>query len=172
MALLKDIQASSDHSRIVRTTPTKSAFRKGDIVEFTIESSHAGYLYLIMSGTDGETFDLLFPNRLDRNNLIPANQKISLPRASWEVTAEGPAGVNHILAIVSETPRDFSVIGLQPSGPFSTVPNTPMSAGDIMRTTESAQEALDPICQDALPASAAECSGRYSAQLFELKEID
>jgi hypothetical protein len=45
-----------------------------------IDSERSGYVYLLMTGPDGKTFDLLFLNHLNRNHRIEAGKSPSLPR--------------------------------------------------------------------------------------------
>lgn len=117
---LLDIYNSRDDRRSVSLQSAKSAFRIGkDDVDFSLTSSHAGYAYLLMVGSDGKSFDMLFPNQLDSANAVEAGQTLRLPRPNWQIKAGGPAGRNHLLAIVADSPREFASIGMQPAGPFS-----------------------------------------------------
>lgn len=119
---LLDIYNSRDDRRSVSLQSAKSAFRIGkDDVDFSLTSSHAGYAYLLMVGSDGKSFDMLFPNQLDSANAVEAGQTLRLPRPNWQIKAGGPAGRNHLLAIVAESPREFASIGMQPAGPFSMI---------------------------------------------------
>ena len=119
---LLDIYNSRDDRRSVSLQSAKSAFRIGkDAVEFSLTSSHAGYAYLLMVGSDGKSFDMLFPNQLDSANAVEAGQTLRLPRPNWQIKAGGPAGTNHLLAIVADSPREFASIGMQPAGPFSMI---------------------------------------------------
>jgi hypothetical protein len=119
---LLDIYNSRDDRRSVSLQSAKSAFRIGkDDVDFSLTSSHAGYAYLLMVGSDGKSFDMLFPNQLDSANAVEAGQTLRLPRPNWQIKAGGPAGRNHLLAIVADSPREFAKIGMQPAGPFSMI---------------------------------------------------
>src|SRR5688572_28730216 len=119
---LLDIYNSRDDRRSVSLSSAKSAFRIGkDDVDFSLTSSHAGYAYLLMVGSDGKSFDMLFPNQLDSANAVEAGQTLRLPRPNWQIKAGGPAGRNHLLAIVADSPREFAKIGMQPAGPFSMI---------------------------------------------------
>jgi hypothetical protein len=73
-------------------------------------------VYLYTGGTEKSHLYLLFPNRIDPNNRIKAGVELSLPRASWNITASGPPGVNQIVVMVSRSPRDMSETGLKLSG--------------------------------------------------------
>ena len=153
----------------------KPSFRIGqDNVEFKLTSSHAGYVYLLMVGSDGKTFDMIFPNKLDQNNRIEAGQTLDLPRKEWEIQAGGPAGKNHLLAIVSDSPRDFTKLGMQPAGPFSIAQATPVAAKDIVLVTLNAPSAESTDCQAAsmrnLKVAETGCSSAYGAALTTVLE--
>ena len=44
-----------------------------------MRSSHDGYVYLVMLGSDRRSFHLLFPNGLDRDNAPNAGSPLVLP---------------------------------------------------------------------------------------------
>lgn len=71
----------------------------------TVRSARGGYLTLLQRGTDGKE-DILFPNALDPNNRIEADQPFTLPRAHWKLSATPPAGEGRLLAVVTERPLD------------------------------------------------------------------
>ena len=173
---LKDIYANRDDRRTVTLTSGKPAFRiNRDDVDFTLTSSHAGHLYLLMVGSDGKTFDMLFPNSLDQNNAVSAGQTLRLPRANWMVKAGGPAGKNHLLAIVTEAPRDFSKTGLSPAGPFSIVAASNTASKDIQRAMSRSANAGSKDC-DTAPADRTlvvqrKCSDAYGAAMIVLEEV-
>lgn len=87
-----------------------------DALDFSVTTSKAGYLTILQVGSDGKTFNRLFPNELDQNNYIQPGT-VRLPHASWALKAGGPAGTSHLLAVVSDTPRDFAA-GMREEGPF------------------------------------------------------
>lgn len=188
---LQDIHANRDARRQVTLNPSQPAYRIGkDYVQFDIYSSHAGHVYLLMLGSDGKTFDLLFPNRKDADNRIEAGTTLQLPRASWRVKPGGPAGVNHVLALVSDAPRDFSGLELRSAGPFSLVATTLSNTRGLRLLSENA--AQTPSCKqrartrslfiedaEATPAPKATempadpaCSSSYGAALVGIEEID
>jgi hypothetical protein len=173
---LLDIYNRRDDRRLVTLTPAKSALTIGqDKFEVSLTSREAGYVYLLMVGSDGKTFDMLFPNALDKNNTIAAGETLRLPRADWEVTAHGPAGKNFLLAIVSDAPRDFARLGMQPAGPFSVVDATPIAAKDIVLASSSSANASTHECAEApLKRSLAvqkKCSNAYGAALVTVEEV-
>ncbi len=108
-AALADLHAQRDPGHEVTVNAPKQALRIGvDLLDLTVKSSRAGYLYVLLLGSDETTFTLLFPNSIDEENLIDAGTSLRLPRPHWQVTAAGPAGSNQLLAIVSPTRRDLS----------------------------------------------------------------
>jgi len=177
LAVLKDIHANRDDRRLVRLSPDKPAYKvKRDRVRFTLQSSHSGYVYLLMVGSDGKHFDLLFPNKKDNRNIIQADEIWTLPRPHWAIRAGGPAGTNHLLALVSDTPRDFAGLGMRPVGPFSVLGASPSSARDIQLVTAGSSQAESTECsmsgEHRTLDIADSCSDAYGADLINLIEID
>jgi hypothetical protein len=175
LAALQDIYNSRDDRRLVTLSSAKPVLKIGvDTVDFTLSSREGGYVYLLMVGSDGQTFDLLFPNRIDRNHQIEAGGTLRLPRASWQLSAGGPPGKNTLLAIVTDNPRDFSAAGLKPAGPFSAV--EAVAAKDIQLVTVGADRPPEAEC--ANPASGTRnltiskrCSTGYAAALLTIEEV-
>jgi len=123
LATLKDIEAQRNPRRKVEVTLSKPTMKIGkDALELTVRSSHDGHVYLVMLGSDAKSFYVLFPNGLDAENRIKANQTLRLPRPDWKLMAQGPAGTNQLLVVVSDTPRD--VKALRESPPTSAAPFT------------------------------------------------
>lgn len=174
---LRDIYNNRDDRRVVTLSADNKRLRIGrDSVGFDLTSSEAGYVYLLMVGSDGKTFDLLFPNKLDQNNYIDANQTIHLPRSSWAIQAQGPLGTDHLLAVVADSARDFSKLGAEPSGPFSVVNANPAVAKDIQLVTLNSPSAASEECNDNAPRTrnlvlVKKCSNAYGAALLTLDEV-
>lgn len=173
---LKDIFAQRDDRRTVSVVPSQRSFKIGkDKVAFSITSSHPGYLYLLMVGSDGKTFDMLYPNQLDRANQIEAGQTVKLPRSNWEVTAGGPPGTTQLLAIVADAPRDFSKLKMTPAGPFSMLEANPVSAKDIQLVSTSSTNAASDECSDNVArrnlSVARRCSNAYGAAMVGVEEV-
>lgn len=173
---LRDIYSNRDDRRTVTLRSGKAVFKIGqDDVDFSLTTSHGGHLYLLMVGSDGKTFDMLFPNQLDGNNVVQAGQTLRLPRPNWMVKAGGPAGKNHLLAIVADAPRDFSKIGMRPAGPFSIVAANPTSSKDLQLVTATSANAQSSDC--AQPSALRNlvvqksCSNAYGAAMMVLEEL-
>ena len=177
LATLDDIYNRRDDRRSVVFSTTKPKFRIGkDKIEFTLSSTHAGYVYLLMVGSDGTTFDMLFPNALDKDNYIKAGEMLRMPRPSWELGAQGPAGKNQLLAIVADAHRDFSKAGLKPAGPFSMISASPTTAKDIQLVSVSSASADSGACQDGTQKRTLvvqqRCSNAYGAAMVTIEEVD
>jgi len=177
LATLNDIYNRRDDRRSVVFSTTKPSFKIGkDRVEFSLSSSHPGYVYLLMVGSDGTTFDMLFPNALDKDNYIKAGETLHMPRPSWELMAQGPAGKNQLLAIVADARRDFSRAGLKPAGPFSMISASPAAAKDIQLVSVSSASAESFACRDGTQKRTLvvqqRCSNAYGAAMVMVEEAN
>ena len=111
LATLKDIEQQRNPKRLVEVQVSKPALKIGkDSLDLSIKSSHDGYLYLILLGSDSKSFYVLYPNGLDKNNQVKAGQTVRIPRPDWEVKAAGPVGTNNLLVMVSDSPRKLNTL--------------------------------------------------------------
>ena len=111
LATLRVIEQQSNPRRKVEVVLSRNSLKIGkDPLALTVKSSHDGYVHLVLLGSDRKSFYLLFPNGLDSDNRIRANQRLSLPRPDWKLVAQGPAGTDQLLVLVSDTPRDLKVL--------------------------------------------------------------
>jgi len=111
LATLKDIEQQRNPKRLVEVQVSKPSLKIGkDSLDLSIKSSHDGYLYLILLGSDSKSFYVLYPNGLDKNNQVKAGQTVRIPRPDWEVKAAGPVGTNNLLVMVSDTPRKLNTL--------------------------------------------------------------
>lgn len=176
-ATLADIYNRRDDRRRVELALAKPALKiNKDKFEFTLSSSHPGYVYLLMVGSDNKTFDMIFPNRLDKNNYIQAGQTLKLPRTDWEIVAQGPVGKNQLLAIVADAPREFGSAGLKPAGPFSMIEASPASAKDIQLVSGASAYSGNAECtEDTRKRTLAvqkKCSNAFGAALVTVEEVE
>ncbi|MES2148813.1 MAG: caspase family protein [Pseudomonadota bacterium] len=153
-AAFADILAQRDPRRSVTIGAAARTLKIGrDTLDLTVTSSHAGHLYLVLLGSDNESFYLLFPNDKDHNNTIKAGETLRLPRPDWKITAQGPAGTDRMLAVVTESPRNLSLLGSARSGPF------------LQALTDSHGRAnLSWILSTAMHQASAECKGGGKAR--------
>lgn len=129
LATLQEIEAQRNPRRRVDVTLSKPALRIGqDALHLTLRASHDGHVYLVLLGSDRKSFYLLFPNGLDQDNRIRANQALTLPRPDWRLVARGPAGTDHLLVLVADTPRSLAALSEAPpdaAAPFTFALNDP-----------------------------------------------
>jgi hypothetical protein len=112
LATLKDIESQRNPFRAVSVKAAKQTLRiNKDYLDLEIKAANDGYLYLVLLGSDKKSFYVLYPNKLDSENFIRANTTVRLPASSWQIKAAGPSGVDNLLVLVSDSPRDLSVLG-------------------------------------------------------------
>lgn len=166
---LEHIFQSRNRDHAVSVSLDKPHVRIGkDRLQFSVNSSKPGYLYLLMVGTDRSQFWLLFPNSIDRNNTIAAGKRLALPRANWRMDAAGPPGTDQFVVIVSDSPRDFSGAGIKPSEPFAEFPLTAtMQPGE----DDSAVLPLFAGRANCPENQKTACSESFGAAMFSIEEI-
>jgi hypothetical protein len=121
-----------------------------------------------MVGTDKRHFHLLFPNAVDDDNRVEAGKEIALPRPGWSMVAAGPPGTNHIVAVVSDRPRDFSATGLQRLDLFAEFPLAQAERTWFAHRGESSPFLGAPVC----PQGASGCPDSYGAAIFTIDEVN
>jgi hypothetical protein len=123
LATIKDVFAQRDPRFEVKATPAQPKIAIGkEGLKLTVQATRDGYLYVVLLGSDRESFYLLYPNGYDSSNKIKANKPMTLPTPGWSVKAGGPAGKDEILVLVSDSPRDLKALSL--SEPTSAAPFT------------------------------------------------
>ena len=111
LATLKDIEQQRNPKRMVDVKVSKPVMKIGkDSLDLSIKSSHDGYIYMILLGSDAKSFYVLYPNGLDKNHAIKAGQTVRIPKPDWEVKAAGPEGTNNLLVMVSDSPRKLNTL--------------------------------------------------------------
>jgi hypothetical protein len=165
-ALDRIFEARDRNHRVTVVTDPPRIRIGADPLRFRVESAKGGYLYVLMVGTDRTQFNLLFPNAIDGDNRLLPGKEVRLPRAGWAMTAAGPKGTDHFVAIVSEQPRDFTAAGLRKVDPFGEFP-ADAAAAIFAKTGDAAVFAGTPAC-----AAGAPCRDKYGAATFSIEEID
>jgi hypothetical protein len=118
--VLEQIHAQRDSKRRVAVTLASNALRIGaDALDFSVTSSHDGYVYLALLGSDRKSLYLLFPNDLDSHNHIAVGESLLLPRAGWRIAAGGPKGKDTLLVMDTNGPRDLRALAGGRAGPFA-----------------------------------------------------
>ena len=167
VAALERVFEARDRDYPVNVVPDKPRVRIGkERLRFRVTSGRPGYVYVLMVGTDRANFNLLFPNEVDGNNRIAAGQALDLPRTGWAMTAAGPRGTDHFVAIVSDNPRNFASAGLRKLDPFWEFPAEVAATIDAGAGNEPVF-AGKPLCKEGTA-----CSARYGAAIFSVEEVD
>lgn len=166
LGTLKDIAAQASPQRKLEVKLNKPSLRiQKDALALQLRSSHDGYVYLVMLGSDQKSFYLLYPNGLDSNNRIKANAWMSLPRPDWQLMAQGPAGTNQLLVLVSDTPRQLGSLTM--SAPTAAEPFT------YSLTDWAGRQALIGLFTGAGVQSGNDGkSERFAARLLSVKEVN
>ena len=175
-ALLKEIYQQRDAQRELKLVANPQKMRiKKDRLGLEITPSHNGYLYLALAGSDNKSLYLLFPNELDGNNLVKAGKPIKLPSRGWRIRASGPEGVNTVLAIVSDSPRDLSSLKGEISGPFVKTLLSQDGNSRLHAMLGTSGNADQTACQEGGKTRnltvEKECSDSFSAALVTIEEF-
>ncbi len=166
VAALEAVRAGGDPARKVTVQMANNRVRiNRDNIKFSIHSTHAGYIYVHMVGTDSKDAVMLFPNGEDKANRIGAGETISLPRPAWPIKAYGPAGTDHFVVMVSEVPRDFRPAGLKKGPTFSTFPVK------RMEQLQRAHRGPAALLSGVAACDAAPCPEGYGAAAFSIEEV-
>jgi hypothetical protein len=162
LATLQDIQQQRNPKIKVDVALSKTTLKIGkDPIEFSIKSSHDGYIYLVMLGSDQKSFYVLYPNGLDKDNRIRAGQTKKLPRADWQLQATGPAGTDNLLVMVSSRPRKLDNLAM--AEPTAINPFT-FALNDIGGRTA--------LINFLVHNKEGEGSDQFGAQLIAIKEVE
>lgn len=177
-ATINELLAQRDGRRKVSISLSRPVLQIGrDALDFRVTSSHAGHVYVGLLGSDQQSFYLLFPNDLDRDNQVAAGQTLQLPRTNWRVTAGGPAGTNRMVVLVTESPRDIAALqaasGSDKAGPFVRTLTTPEGRSNIGWFLTSSANADRPECRPSTRRNlvvAPVCSDAFGAAVVDVVE--
>ena len=171
---LRQIYDQRDAKRTVQAVVNKSKLKiNSDYLDFTVQSSRSGYVYIAFAGTDNKSLHLLFPNDIDQNNKIEANKLFFLPRPEWKVKAGGPVGTNHLLIMVTDGPRDINSLVNTKDGPFVKSLNDSQGRAKLGALLTVSQNGAEELCKDqADRAKNPACSDAFGATMFKIEEIE
>ena len=117
--VLAEVHGQRDGSRLVASTVRKPRLKIGsDMMEIDIAPPRDGCLYGALAGSDGHSLHLLYPNSLATDNRVQAGRPVSLPGAGWDIVAAGPPGVETLLVMVADAPRNLSGLAQAAASPF------------------------------------------------------
>jgi hypothetical protein len=178
LATLQDIYHQRDDRWQVQVKLDQPTLKIGGNLTLSVRSDRDGFVYMFYRGSQPDSFYLLFPNQLDSSNALAANYELHLPRSSWTVTALGPKGTDHVLVMVTETPRDFSNLSLpaayvSAAGPFDKIQATPQAAASIGQIATLSAAIKKPECTSSTRdlGVARACSNVFGASLVSVEEI-
>ena len=173
--LLKQIYDQRDGNRRLLIEVNKRILKiKQDALQLSVTSPKKGFLYVALAGSDQKSLYLLFPNELDTNNAISANQRITLPRRQWRIVAGGPRGKDTVLVLVTDSPRDLSDLTGQAAGPFTKPLLTPDGRSKLQTLITESGNADQKVCQVGGKKRnlivQAQCSDSFAAAIVEFEE--
>jgi hypothetical protein len=173
--LLRQIFDQRDGNRLLQIEVNKRVLEiKKDALQLSVTSPQNGFLYIALAGSDQKSLYLLFPNKLDANNAISANQRITLPRRQWRIVAGGPRGKDTVLILVTDSPRDLSGLTGQAAGPFTKPLLTPDGRSKLQTLITESGNADQKVCQVGGRKRnlivQAQCSDSFAAALVEFEE--
>ena len=173
--LLAQVHAQRDAARTlsVIAQPPVMQIRK-DPLQLTVTSPRSGYLYVALAGSDQKSLYLLFPNSVDGDNRIEANQPMQLPRKGWRITAAGPKGFDTVLVMVSDSPRDLTSLSGETVGPFVKTLLSPQGNSRLQILLGNSVNADQQVCQQAGTkrnlSVERECSDSFASALVQIEE--
>lgn len=174
LATLNDVFAQRDPRYDIKVKLDRSVLRIGkDALSFSVTSSHDGYLYIVLLGSDNKTFYMLYPNDLDQTNFIKAKSPTALPRKGWEIFAAGPAGVDRLLFVVADSPRHLMTLGSRKTGPFLTGLTDDIGRANLQWILTAPASTTGSNCinkGNQGDFSQQQCSSRFGAALLEITE--
>ena len=168
LSSLQDIVERGDPNIQVSAGIDKTSLVIGkDSMRFRVKSSEAGYVFVFLGGTDKRHFHLLFPNRLDKLNRIESGVELMLPRKSWEITAAGPPGTNHLVVLVSRHKRNLSQVPLRETE--EPIPEFDLAQAERLWNQRAAGSPNPFIGEPVCPTP--DCSGAYGAAMLAVDEV-
>ena len=175
--LLGQVHAQRDAARALTVTAQPAVMRiLKDPLQLTVTSPRSGYVYVALAGSDQKSLYLLFPNGIDGDNRIEANQPVQLPRKGWRITAAGPKGLDTVLVMVTDSPRDLSALGGEAAGPFVKTFLTPQGNSQLQALLGNSANSDQQVCQQAGGMRnlgvERECSDGFASALVQIEERD
>jgi hypothetical protein len=174
--ILARVHDQRDGARAVQVHVDKSKLKIGrDRLNFTVTSKRDGYLYVALAGSDKQSLYLLYPNALDQNNAIHANQPVTLPRQAWEVAAAGPAGTDTVLVMVTDSPRRLDGLKAVKDGPFMKTLLDAAGRSQLQQVLSTSANDDDAQCQLTGAKRnlnvVKHCSDAFGASLLTVEEV-
>ena len=96
----------------VNINADRKAYRIGDLIQFTVNSTADGYLNILELEPDGN-LHLLFPNKYKKDNRITAGRDMQIPHdiGEFKLRAQEPSGTSQVVALVTLKPLHLERAG-------------------------------------------------------------
>ena len=162
---LAAVVAGSDSAFALKVDKVRTPLTIGrDALSFSLSSQRSGLLYVLLWDKASGRLAQIFPNDLDRHNKVVAGKPFTFPRPDWAYEADPPQGDWEVLTLVSESPRDFTLLGLTAHQAGDSLPQASVEAalGQAGGGTALAGEAR---CPDG-----GACPTAYAAARFTVAE--
>lgn len=161
--LLQTLYAQRSERRPVSLLGLRGQYRGSDTISIEVSGPADGWLYLLAAHDNG--FTLLHPSPAAPAQRFQGRQKVTLPAQQIGV------GSLRLLALVSDSPRNFMRAGFGGAGAFSSAPADARSLRDLPLEVLGGDTSA--TCQRAETRNlgalqARQCSTAYGAALAEL----
>ena len=166
--ILGEVHAQRDGSRAVTAQARQPRLKIGrDLLQLDITPARDGHLYIALAGSDGKSLYLLYPNALAQDTAVKAGQTLTLPGPGWEVASAGPAGTETLLVMVTDAPRDLSILAKAKAGPFMKTLLDPEGRSRLQAVLSNGT----PSAGCGKPGRPA-CSDAFGATLVTVRSVD
>ncbi len=160
--LLQALHAQRSERRSVSLGGLRAGYRAADTLHVTVSGPPSGHLYLIAASADG--FTLLHPGPSAPRERFSGSQTLNLP-------ARDAAGATRLLALVTDSPRNFLRAGFAGAGHVATAPADARTLRDL--PLEILGGDTSPTCQRSEtrnlgPTQARLCSTAFGAAIADL----
>ncbi len=122
-------------------------YRGGETIQVSVRSERKGHLYLFYCDANRQ-ISCLFPNQIQRDNVIPANESIVIPDASAKFRLRvGPPFGNEVLkAVVTDKPLESLELGTLIKGDATPLNTRKLKA--VFVEVTGGDPSVDPALQD------------------------
>ncbi len=122
-------------------------YRGGEMIQVSVRSEREGYLYLFYCDAGGQV-TCLFPNRVQSDNCVPANETIVVPDSSarFRLRVAPPFGNEVLKAVVTTEPLKSLELNTLTKGHFT--PLKPDKLKRVMVEVTGGDSAADPTSED------------------------
>ncbi len=170
LTVLQDMVAKADPNMVVRALPEKPVITMGrDRLVLHVKTSEPGYLYVFQTTPNSSRLHLLFPNAVDKNNQINAQQELIVPSRGVHLPVNSVAGTHQLVVLASKVPRHFSSLGFLDKNDevpeFDLLQAQPVWAARGVHSNPFVGQ-----IQCAEPTQP--CDGAYGATLVEVVEVE